>query len=119
MQLRKSMVETNAAGAAAAALALQKSLGATRPDLGDVAAGIAATTDVEAQRTLFAAFIGQSEAFFAGSLKSGIVYKQFCPMAFGNKGGYWLSDAAEIRNPYFGDKMLTCGTVAATLESEL
>ena len=30
-------------------------------------------------------------------------------MAFNNEGAYWLSDAEQIRNPYFGDKMLTCG----------
>lgn len=39
------------------------------------------------------------------------VYYQFCPMAFNDKGAYWLSNSPEIRNPYFGDKMLTCGSV--------
>jgi Protein of unknown function (DUF3347) len=37
------------------------------------------------------------------------VYYQFCPMAFDNKGAYWISKDATIRNPYFGQKMLTCG----------
>jgi Cu(I)/Ag(I) efflux system membrane fusion protein len=32
-------------------------------------------------------------------------------MAFDNKGAYWLSETKEIRNPYFGDKMMTCGEV--------
>jgi Cu(I)/Ag(I) efflux system membrane fusion protein len=36
-------------------------------------------------------------------------------MAFDNKGAYWLSDQAKIRNPYFGDKMLECGEVKDTL----
>lgn len=44
----------------------------------------------------------------AGSTK---VYRQYCPMAFENTGAYWLSDKAEIRNPYFGDMMLECGLV--------
>jgi len=39
------------------------------------------------------------------------VYVEFCPMANNNKGAYWLSESKEIRNPYFGDKMLTCGSV--------
>ncbi len=39
------------------------------------------------------------------------VYLEFCPMAFDNKGAFWLSDTKEIRNPYFGDKMMTCGEV--------
>jgi hypothetical protein len=43
------------------------------------------------------------------------VYYQYCPMAFNNNGGYWLSAQEEIRNPYFGDKMLKCGRVEETL----
>jgi len=39
------------------------------------------------------------------------IYVQFCPMADDNKGAFWLSLQEEIRNPYFGDKMLICGTV--------
>ncbi len=39
----------------------------------------------------------------------GPVYRQFCPMAFGNEGAYWLSDTKQIHNPYFGEKMATCG----------
>jgi len=39
------------------------------------------------------------------------VYLEFCPMAFDNKGAFWISTDKEIRNPYFGDKMLTCGEV--------
>lgn len=39
------------------------------------------------------------------------LYQQFCPMYNDNKGGVWLSASEEIRNPYFGQKMLTCGTV--------
>ena len=37
------------------------------------------------------------------------IYKQFCPMAFNNEGAYWLSKNENILNPYFGEKMLTCG----------
>jgi hypothetical protein len=44
------------------------------------------------------------------------VYYQYCPMAFNNKGAYWLSNTTEIRNPYFGDKMLKCGEVADSLD---
>jgi hypothetical protein len=43
------------------------------------------------------------------------VYKQFCPMAFNNEGAFWLSSEKEIRNPYFGDKMLKCGKVQEEL----
>lgn len=39
------------------------------------------------------------------------VYKTYCPMAFDNKGAYWISTEAEVKNPYFGKDMLTCGEV--------
>lgn len=39
------------------------------------------------------------------------LYKDFCPMANNNKGAYWLSEVKDIKNPYFGSKMLKCGSV--------
>lgn len=39
------------------------------------------------------------------------LYQQFCPMYNNNKGAIWLSASKEIKNPYFGQKMLTCGEV--------
>lgn len=38
------------------------------------------------------------------------VMVQFCPMADDFKGGYWLNNDMTIKNPYFGSKMLTCGS---------
>jgi membrane fusion protein, copper/silver efflux system len=46
------------------------------------------------------------------------LYKQYCPMAFDDKGAFWLSAQSEIKNPYFGDAMLTCGEVQETLAFE-
>ncbi len=40
------------------------------------------------------------------------VYQQYCPMA----KGYWLSDNAAVKNPYYGKSMLTCGKVTETLK---
>lgn len=39
------------------------------------------------------------------------LYQDFCPMYNDKKGATWLSEAKEIRNPYLGKKMPTCGTV--------
>ncbi|MCP5104039.1 MAG: DUF3347 domain-containing protein [bacterium] len=36
------------------------------------------------------------------------VYRFHCPMAFDNKGAYWLQSNEETRNPYFGASMLLC-----------
>ncbi len=39
------------------------------------------------------------------------LYKDFCPMANDNKGAFWISETKEIKNPYLGKKMPTCGEV--------
>jgi Cu(I)/Ag(I) efflux system membrane fusion protein len=44
------------------------------------------------------------------------VYYQFCPMAENGKGAFWLSETKDIRNPYYGDSMLTCGETRETLK---
>ncbi len=81
-----------------------------------VATKIANTEDIETQRAAFSELTAQLETLLDDSLSSGELYKQYCPMAFNNTGGYWLSDDKEIRNPYFGDKMLKCGMVKETLQ---
>jgi len=45
-----------------------------------------------------------------------ILYVQHCPMADNNKGADWLSLSKEIKNPYFGEAMLTCGEVKSTIK---
>ena len=39
------------------------------------------------------------------------LYKDFCPMANDVKGAIWISEVKEIKNPYLGSKMPTCGTM--------
>jgi PBP1b-binding outer membrane lipoprotein LpoB len=39
------------------------------------------------------------------------LYQDFCPMADEGKGAIWISEVKEIKNPYFGSEMLTCGSV--------
>lgn len=39
------------------------------------------------------------------------LYQDFCPMYNGEKGATWLSETKEIKNPYLGKKMPTCGEV--------
>ena len=47
------------------------------------------------------------KAFGAGQT----LYQDFCPMYNDNKGATWLSETKEIKNPYLGTKMPTCGSV--------
>jgi len=44
------------------------------------------------------------------------IYYQFCPMAFDNRGAYWLSDKRDIQNPYFAGKMPDCGELADSVD---
>jgi hypothetical protein len=43
------------------------------------------------------------------------LYYQHCPMANNDRGGNWISQTSEIKNPYFGEKMLKCGETKETL----
>ncbi len=73
--------------------------------------------DIEEQRLVFADF---SDTLYGAIQMFGTtgetIYYQFCPMARDNKGGYWLSATKEIKNPYFGDAMLSCGENRAVIK---
>ena len=43
------------------------------------------------------------------------LYQDFCPMADEGKGAIWISEVKDIKNPYFGSEMLTCGSVKKVL----
>lgn len=78
---------------------------------------IAQTTDVEVQRKHFEILsdnLIQAIEYFG--VVENTVYRQYCPMAFGDQGAYWLSSEKEIRNPYFGNQMLSCGEVKDTYQ---
>ena len=73
---------------------------------------IKAAADIDAKRSLFNALSENLTNYLKqGKLASGVIYRQYCPMANNDQGGYWLSSEKEIRNPYYGDQMLKCGTV--------
>lgn len=42
------------------------------------------------------------------------LYQDFCPMANEGKGAIWISETKEIRNPYYGSEMLSCGSIKTT-----
>ncbi|WP_051286125.1 DUF3347 domain-containing protein [Salinimicrobium terrae] len=77
---------------------------------------IANSEDVNEQRTAFLDLSAAMEELLTGAIASGEIYKQYCPMAFDGQGGAWLSSSEEIRNPYYGDKMLKCGSVRETIQ---
>jgi len=42
------------------------------------------------------------------------LYQDFCPMYDDGKGASWISEVKEIKNPFYGPQMLTCGSVKKT-----
>lgn len=73
--------------------------------------------DIEAMRKAFLPLsnllIGLAKSF--DPLEEAI-YIQHCPMADSNKGADWLSLSEDIKNPYFGASMPTCGEVTEALK---
>lgn len=68
-------------------------------------------TSIEKQREVFNAVSTTLWDIVKNSEKTNhTVYYQYCPM----KKAYWLSTEKEIKNPYYGTAMLSCGSVVAT-----
>lgn len=77
---------------------------------------IKGTADLEQQREHF---ISLSKIMYdllkAFNSNTEAIYYQFCPMANDGKGAYWISENSLIVNPYFGTKMLGCGSTKETI----
>ncbi len=73
--------------------------------------------DIESVRKGLVEFSAQLpetvKQFGAGGLENLFVLR--CPMAENGKGAIWLQTTEQTRNPFFGSKMLTCGSVIETL----
>lgn len=74
------------------------------------------SVDVEDQRKQFEflsiAIINSLKAF---GTDHKTYFVQYCPMVNNNKGADWISVESEIKNPYFGSKMMKCGSVKLEL----
>ncbi|MEQ8878766.1 MAG: DUF3347 domain-containing protein [Cyclobacteriaceae bacterium] len=77
---------------------------------------MAGSKDIKDQKAAYDSF-NQSlfKSIKAFGIAEGSVYYQYCPMALDSQGAYWLSDTKEIRNPYFGGNMLSCGSTKETV----
>lgn len=77
------------------------------------ASTIAETNDLGKQRVSFASLSNQMIVLAkAVSLSDKEVYVDYCPM----KKASWLSLEKPIKNPYYGNAMLTCGSVKETIK---
>lgn len=80
---------------------------------------ISQINDVEEQRKYFEILSDNLiEAVEVFGISGDSFFKHYCPMAFRDEGAVWLSLEKEVRNPYFGEKMLSCGEIQKIYRSE-
>jgi Cu(I)/Ag(I) efflux system membrane fusion protein len=133
MNLKNYLVQDNSKMAKQAATRFQKALSGVEMkrlsgdshlkwmDLsGGISESLASIINSEGLEQERKAFLALSKDLYSAIKTFGLidktVYYQFCPMYDNNKGGYWLSETEEIRNPYFGKVMLSCGETRETLK---
>ncbi len=130
--VKDALVKTDAATTAQKATALLASL--NNIDMGKMkmddhmafmkvekALKAAATTistnkDVVVQRDAFSDLSSNMIAFVKVTKAGEPVYVQHCPMANDGKGADWLSKENAVKNPYYGNMMLTCGKTVETIK---
>lgn len=66
---------------------------------------ISLAKDITKQREFFALLSAQMIAMLDKQTIGQLGYIQFCPM----KKAEWISNDKNIKNPYYGESMLTCG----------
>ena len=116
--IKNALVESNNA-AARTAITNFSSIYTTTPEskqnkeLKSALDKLASANTLEAQRQFFNTF---SVAFWKlikdSKSNSQSIYYQYCPM----KKAYWVSQESEIKNPYYGSSMLSCGKVIEKLD---
>lgn len=119
--LKDALVSSNANTAAASATEFVKAINSldtamikaeSRNDLLKDANAISQTKDLNIQRVKFATLSANMFTIAKTvKLSPNPIYQQYCPM----KKAAWLSDVKAIKNPYYGNAMLTCGSVKETL----
>ena len=132
LELKEALVDTDAKKASASSEMVETAMGNVKMEVlkGDAHLmwmdltkpinkaidEIKKSSDVEVQRLAFADLSdGIYNAIKMFNVSGLNINYQFCPMAKNNAGAYWLSLDTEIRNPYFGDKMMKCGETKETI----
>ena len=73
---------------------------------------IAASKDLAKQRIAFQTLSESIITLIKTEKQLKPAYIMYCPM----KKAYWISSVEQIKNPYYGSSMLTCGNVSETLK---
>ena len=77
---------------------------------------IADTNDVSHQRDHFMSLSNNLYEVIKLDKQESPTYYQHCPMTNNGKGANWLSKESEIKNPYYGSQMLSCGKTVETFK---
>ena len=117
-QLTTALTNSNFADAKIAANAIEAGAKEVTGagSVASTAAKITNAADIETQRNAYATLSNKIiELVKQSGLNNGELYVDYCPMALNDKGASWLSTQKEIKNPYFGEKMMTCGEIKETI----
>tara|TARA_R110000868_G_scaffold273926_1_gene533169 strand:- start:3491 stop:4357 length:867 start_codon:yes stop_codon:yes gene_type:complete len=81
-------------------------------DLGSDVKNISETQDIKSQRDFFKSVSKNMYELMKVSKTETPTYYQYCPMVKAN----WLSKENEVKNPYYGSKMMSCGKTVETIK---
>lgn len=81
-------------------------------DLASDVKKISETQDIKSQRDFFKSVSKNMYELMKVSKADTPTYYQYCPMVKAN----WLSKENEIKNPYYGSKMMNCGKTVETIK---
>lgn len=111
LEMKDALIKENAVEAARNARLLSQTLQAADPfqdrkKAVQVLADLSETKDIAKQRKALSVVSPMIWNYLKDHHHSGqTLYYQYCPM----KKAYWISREPEIKNPYYGQKMLNCG----------
>ncbi len=130
--LKDALVNTDANSASTKAQDLEAAINAVKMDklamnvhtiwmkvlnnLNEDVTHINGTKDIPQQREYFIRLSKNMYELIKVAPPVETVYYQFCPMANDGKGANWLSKESNIKNPYYGSQMLTCGKTIETIK---
>ena len=129
LKMKEAFVDSDAQGVSAFAKAtLKEILSIPESELGKmeklhlskirkILTAITGKDDIESQRRDFV-ILNQNMVPLAKNLDvvEPEVFILKCPMADNNHGAFWISADKEIRNPYYGEQMMTCGSVVDSVQ---
>jgi len=116
LAVKNALVAADSKAAAQAITAFQQGLNGAgdfggKDALVKASSTMAKAGNIEKQRASFGELsVALWKVVKADDKVEGNVYYQYCPM----KKAYWLSREKDIKNPYYGASMLTCGKIAET-----